>query len=69
MGRVQSLDVGSGCLRPYEGHVRPAQQLQNGLWQNIKDYDDGGCSDSFPLRRKIRAVAFDADIPTAPEGR
>ncbi|WP_241026402.1 RHS repeat-associated core domain-containing protein [Burkholderia sp. Se-20378] len=53
----------------YEGHVRAAQQLQSGLRQNIKDYDEGGCSEFFPLPRKVRAVAFDADIPTAPEGR
>ncbi|WP_230684593.1 RHS repeat-associated core domain-containing protein [Burkholderia cepacia] len=53
----------------YEGHVKAAQQLQSGLRQNIKDFDEGGCSNFYTIPQKVRTVAFDADIPTAPEGR
>lgn len=53
----------------YEGHVRAAQQLQSGLRQNIRDFEDGGCSSFYAIPQRIRTIAFDTDIPTAPEGR
>lgn len=51
----------------YEGHIRAAKQLRDGLQSDIRDFDEGGCNQHYTIPNSIRTIAK-SDIPTKPAG-